>query len=103
MLRTIECINNRPIIGILTQPAEDVFLQWGTSYIAASYVKFIESGGGRVVPVLYPKKKKNIFFFFLFPFFLTINSHNSTTEQLDEIFDSINGLFFPGGKKQKKY
>lgn len=24
------------------------------SYIAASYVKFIESAGGRVVPILYP-------------------------------------------------
>jgi len=36
--------------GILTEsePGED------KSYIAASYVKFIESAGARVVPILYP-------------------------------------------------
>jgi len=68
-------INNRPIIGILTQPTDGPLTQFGSSYIAASYVKYIEGGGGRAVPVF----------------------HNSTTEELDYIFDSINGILFPGG------
>lgn len=47
--------NERPVIGILTQE-----IYWSKfkdlkpsnySYIAASYVKAIESSGGRVVPV----------------------------------------------------
>jgi len=66
---------DRPIIGILTQPVDDVLQPYGNSYIAASYVKYIESGGGRVVPVF----------------------HDSSTDQLDFIFNSINGLLFPGG------
>jgi len=45
------------------------------SYIAASYVKYLESGGARAVPVF----------------------HNSTTEQLDQVFASINGFMIPGG------
>jgi len=68
-------VNNRPIVGILTQPVDPQFDQYGNSYIAASYVKYIESAGARVVPVL----------------------HNSTFDELEEMFNSINGLFFPGG------
>jgi len=71
----IECLNNRPIIGILTQPTDGPLTQFGSSYIAASYVKYVESGGGRVVPVF----------------------HNSTADELDAIFENINGLLFPGG------
>ncbi|KAF3836219.1 hypothetical protein F7725_028777 [Dissostichus mawsoni] len=48
-------INDRPIIGVL---AQEVYSQKPnqTAYIAASYVKFLESAGARVVPVmiLYP-------------------------------------------------
>lgn len=29
---------------------------FGPRYIAASYIKYIESAGGRVVPILYPLK-----------------------------------------------
>uniref|UniRef100_A0A3P8SBB3 folate gamma-glutamyl hydrolase n=1 Tax=Amphiprion percula TaxID=161767 RepID=A0A3P8SBB3_AMPPE len=47
--------NDRPIIGVL---AQEVFQPKPnqTSYIAASYVKFLEAAGARVVPVmiLYP-------------------------------------------------
>jgi len=67
--------NQRPIIGILTQPTGSSMNQFGQSYIAASYVKFMESAGARVVPIF----------------------HNSTPEQLDEVFSSINGILFPGG------
>jgi hypothetical protein len=47
-------LNNRPIIGILTQAGleEDKFVPKDGTYIAASYVKFVEAGGARVVPVL---------------------------------------------------
>ncbi|KAH8416334.1 hypothetical protein KR222_008625, partial [Zaprionus bogoriensis] len=44
-----------PIIGILSQETYDdslIALQYNaTSYIAASYVKFVEGAGGRVVPI----------------------------------------------------
>ena len=38
--------------GIVSEP---VYGTQGESYIAASYVKFIESAGARVVPILYPQ------------------------------------------------
>ena len=46
-----------------------------TSYIAASYVKFVESGGARVVPVMI----------------------NQPEEYYRTIFESTNGLLIPGG------
>jgi hypothetical protein len=39
--------NNRPIIGVLSQEYEDQH----HSYIAASYVKYLESAGARVVRI----------------------------------------------------
>ncbi|XP_072306557.1 gamma-glutamyl hydrolase-like [Eucyclogobius newberryi] len=65
-----------PVIGILSQevskydPTPDV-----ESYIAASYVKFVESAGARVVPVMI----------------------NQTEEEYRALFNSINGLLLPGG------
>lgn len=50
-------LNNRPIIGVLSQE-QSPFLQTKypkenyTSYIAASYVKNVEASGARVVPIL---------------------------------------------------
>ena len=72
--------NERPIVGILAQDLDDVVLDsFGnikyTSYIRAQYVKFIESGGARVVPVL-------------------INQSNDYYQMM---FRSINGLIIPGG------
>ncbi|KAK9403267.1 gamma-glutamyl hydrolase [Crotalus adamanteus] len=67
--------NERPIIGILAQETFKNFQKFGSSYIAASYVKFIESAGARVVPVRL----------------------NRSNEEYDEIFHSINGILFPGG------
>uniref|UniRef100_A0A8C6WFY9 folate gamma-glutamyl hydrolase n=1 Tax=Neogobius melanostomus TaxID=47308 RepID=A0A8C6WFY9_9GOBI len=48
---------------------------YGTSYIAASYVKYIESAGARVVPIRY----------------------NKTEAEYEKLFNSINGLLLPGG------
>lgn len=64
--------NLKPLIGILTQPCHDCP---GKSYIAAGYVKWIESAGGRAVPIRF----------------------YASDDELHRIFKSINGLVFPGG------
>lgn len=73
-------LNLRPIIGILSQEPSlgmrKVLQEHNyTSYIAASYVKFYESAGARVVPILI----------------------NQDTNYYRNIVDSVNGLVFPGG------
>ncbi|GFR43452.1 hypothetical protein Agub_g4535 [Astrephomene gubernaculifera] len=65
--------NLRPIIGILSQPGDPA--PDGQSYIAASYVKWLESAGARVVPIFY----------------------DMTYDQIDRRFAVINGLLLPGG------
>ncbi|KAL2091000.1 hypothetical protein ACEWY4_013263 [Coilia grayii] len=70
--------NYRPIIGVLAQENLEVdkcVHARGSSYIAASYVKYIEGAGGRVVPIRI----------------------NQNTEEYVNIFNSINGLLLPGG------
>ncbi|CAG2165230.1 unnamed protein product [Oppiella nova] len=67
-------LTDRPLVGILAQE------YWHTgsvnqSYIAASYVKFVESAGARVVPVMI----------------------NETDEYYKTIVDETNGLLIPGG------
>lgn len=72
-------INSRPIIGIVTQKVTKKFTPMVAiahdTYIASSYVKYIESAGAQVVPILstYPKKK------------------------VMYILKRINGVLFPGG------
>lgn len=48
-------LNNEPLIGILSEEMsyylDSKFPNQYHSYIAASYVKFVEGGGARVVPV----------------------------------------------------
>uniref|UniRef100_A0A5F8H609 folate gamma-glutamyl hydrolase n=1 Tax=Monodelphis domestica TaxID=13616 RepID=A0A5F8H609_MONDO len=46
-----EDINERPIIGILAQSHKEDLQGLGKYYIAASYVKYLESAGARVVPI----------------------------------------------------
>lgn len=50
-------LNFRPVIGILSHPGDGASgrLKNGTnvSYIASSYVKFVESAGARVIPLIY--------------------------------------------------
>ena len=75
--------NERPIIGILSQDlsSEDrasINNSNYTSYIAASYVKFVESGGARVVPILI----------------------NQPDDYYQMIFSSTNGLLIPGGAQE---
>mmetsp|Transcript_11716 Transcript_11716/g.19046 ORF Transcript_11716/g.19046 Transcript_11716/m.19046 type:complete len:324 (+) Transcript_11716:136-1107(+) len=68
-------INHRPVIGILTQPSDEPIQSLGRSYIASSYVKFVESAGARVLPVRY----------------------DASFSELQQVFQSINGLIIPGG------
>ena len=72
--------NDSPIIGILAQPSNNNHPACGgkCEYIAASYVKYVESAGARVVPISYYAN----------------NSH------LDYLFNSLNGFLFPGGETE---
>ncbi|XP_031133126.2 zgc:171566 [Sander lucioperca] len=69
-------LNYRPVIGVLAQEnlPGDQFAR-GSSYIAASYVKYLEGAGARVVPIRI----------------------NRTEQEYTNIFYSINGLLLPGG------
>ena len=66
---------DRPVIGILTVPNQGDYPFPGTSFLSASYVKWVESAGARVVPLLID---------------LPLPSLLSTAKQ-------FNGLLFPGG------
>lgn len=50
-------LNYRPVIGILSHPGDGASGRLSNatnaSYIAASYVKFVESAGARVIPLIY--------------------------------------------------
>lgn len=70
-----QTLNNRPIIAIIGQHTPDDLHK---SYIAASYVKYLESSGARVVP---------------------IPTHR-TDEEVGELFKSVNGVLFPGGSTE---
>ena len=73
-LVVVHGLNNRPVIGILTLP-NDVSAALGHSYFPASYVKFIEAAGARVVPIPY-------------------DAPLATTQTL---LKSLNGALFTGG------
>lgn len=70
-----ENLNQRPIIGIVTQ-------DWKTdpnkAYIMASYIKYVEQFGARVVPIL----------------------HTSTDEEVLNIVRQVNGILLPGGSME---
>jgi len=64
-----------PVIGILSQKTNGKMSRLGHSYIAASYVKYIEGAGAQVYPVLDSWSK----------------------EKLNETLHSLNGMLLPGG------
>eukprot|EP01123_Difflugia_compressa_P006169 TRINITY_DN18335_c0_g1_i1.p1 TRINITY_DN18335_c0_g1~~TRINITY_DN18335_c0_g1_i1.p1 ORF type:complete len:302 (+),score=55.00 TRINITY_DN18335_c0_g1_i1:59-907(+) len=59
----------------MAQPTDTDEKQYGKAYIAASYVKYIESAGARVVPIIY----------------------DTPLDQVKSLFNSLNGLLIPGG------
>ncbi|XP_057646546.1 gamma-glutamyl hydrolase [Chionomys nivalis] len=66
----------KPIIGVLMQKCRTKEMRnLGKYYIAASYVKYLESAGARVVPIRL----------------------DLSLTQYTELFRSINGILFPGG------
>nr|XP_002710570.2 gamma-glutamyl hydrolase [Oryctolagus cuniculus] len=68
--------DKKPIIGILMQKCHNKDMKsLGKYYIAASYVKYLESAGARVVPIRLDLKHK----------------------EYEKLFKSINGVLFPGG------
>jgi len=70
--------NKSPMIGVLTQTMGDERLKANpgyTSYIMSAYVKFIESSGGRVVPMIW----------------------NQTEAVTKEQMSKLDGVLFPGG------
>lgn len=67
--------SKRPIIGIIMQECYGNMTKLGRFYIAASYVKFIESAGARVVPI----------------------RPDLNDAQYETLFRSINGVLLPGG------
>lgn len=60
-----------PVVGVLTQPREN----YTEYYVASSYVKWLELAGARAIPIPY----------------------DAPDHLVDEIFEQINGLLFPGG------
>jgi len=69
-------LNYRPVIGILSHPGDGasgrLTNDTSSTYIAASYVKFAEAGGARVIPLIYNEPEEVLFqvssnyaFFFL--------------------------------------
>ncbi|CAM9379446.1 unnamed protein product [Lampetra fluviatilis] len=71
----VKITNHRPIIGVLSQETVGDLRELGRTYIAASYVKFVEAGGARVVPIRV----------------------NLTESEYTDLFNSLNGVVFPGG------
>ncbi|XP_044185077.1 gamma-glutamyl hydrolase-like [Acropora millepora] len=71
----------RPIVGVLTQETDGNVTIFGSQYVAASYVKFIESAGGRMVPIFI----------------------NSTEKEVEKLFNSLNGALFPGGHRHLQH
>lgn len=58
-------LNNYPIIGVFTQPStsEEGNCHGKCLYLAASYVKYLESSGARVVPINYYATNSGIYIF----------------------------------------
>ncbi|XP_058095492.1 gamma-glutamyl hydrolase 2-like isoform X2 [Magnolia sinica] len=69
----------RPVIGILSHPGDGASGRLNNStnasYIAASYIKFVESAGARVIPLIY----------------------NEPPEVLAKKLNLVNGVLFTGG------
>lgn len=75
-----EAVNDQPVIGVLSQELSYLMTQnYGDegydSYIAASYVKFVEGAGARVVPIWI----------------------NQPIDYYENIMSNLNGVLLPGG------
>ncbi|XP_072044592.1 gamma-glutamyl hydrolase-like isoform X2 [Amphiura filiformis] len=74
LIKSVE--NAKPIIGVMTQAVtSSSLMKYGNSYLPENYVNYLQSAGARVVPVLI----------------------NQTDDYYNMLYQSINGLLFPGG------
>ena len=70
--------NNRPVIGVLSIPSSgppEIGTNSTYSYIAGSYVQWVEMGGSRVVPVMY----------------------NHPMDEIKHTLSKVNGFLLTGG------
>ena len=67
--------NVRPVIGCMAQPADADLGGPNRQYLVSSYVRWLESAGAQVVPVLY----------------------NQSQADLSLLFGQLSGLLLPGG------
>jgi len=70
-------LNERPIVGVLTQPlgTENSTSKGSRSYIAASYIKWVEMAGARAVPIHF----------------------DAPWEQTEHLLSQLNGVLYCGG------
>lgn len=76
-LMNLVFLNSAPIIGIVTMPSDfpDRYSPSQYSYFGAAYVKYLESAGGKVIPILYDYDDLTLF----------------------SLLNKINGVLIPGG------
>ncbi|KAF8771920.1 Gamma-glutamyl hydrolase like protein [Argiope bruennichi] len=74
-LNAHDSFNDRPIIGVVTEEINSTIVPKAKNYVLASYVKFLEAAGARVVPIWIYKSR----------------------DYYEEILSKINGVLFPGG------
>ncbi|CAM9775612.1 unnamed protein product [Lampetra planeri] len=74
-LKRVFAPNERPVVGVLAQQTHGNLARHGSTYIAASYIKYLEAAGARVAPIRV----------------------NLTNAEYEKVFYSINGLLLPGG------
>jgi len=69
-------LNTNVVIGIFTEPSpfNTTYPTSQYSYIAAGYIKFVETAGARAVPIPY----------------------DASIKELETIFNGVNGIIFPG-------
>lgn len=76
-------VYDRPVIGIVSHPGDGaggrISNTTATSYIGASYVKFVEAAGARVIPLVY----------------------NEPEDRLLEKLSLLNGVLFTGGSEKE--
>lgn len=80
---TDPALNYRPVIGILSHPGDGASGRLNNSsdvsYIAASYVKFAEMAGARVIPIIYTEPP----------------------EIISQKLSLVNGIIFTGGRTKE--
>ena len=67
-----------PVIGVLSQPHHNKLTNQTEYIIASSYIKWLEAGGARAIPIPY----------------------DSSDDLIDDILLQVNGILFPGGSSE---